>query len=80
MSREAAEKQRSNHVFGDDHAAFGDFAILSGHRKRMGAAMLEFKKCLDNAFRHTVWFLGAAVLSQELDSMILMSPFQLRIL
>lgn len=33
----------------------------------MGAAMLEFKKCLHNALKYTDWFLGAAVLSQESD-------------
>lgn len=30
----------------------------------------EFKRCLDNTVRHMVWFL-------ELDSMILIGPFQL---
>ena len=39
--------------------------------------MLEFKECLDTAVRHRVWILGGAVWSQELDSVILTSPFQL---
>ena len=47
----------------------------SGH----GPKLLEFKKRLDNALSHTVWFLGGPVWSQELDSMILMGLFQLRI-
>ena len=45
----------------------------SGH----GPKLLEFKKRLDNALSHTVWFLGGPVWSQELDSMILMGSFQL---
>ena len=40
---------------------------------------LEFKKHLDNALRHMVRFLGGPVWSQELDLIILMSPFQLGI-
>ena len=39
--------------------------------------MLEFKECLDTAVRHRVCILGGAVWSQELDSVILTSPFQL---
>ena len=42
-------------------------------------SLTEFKKHLDNALRHRVWFLGGPVWSQELDSMILVGPFQLRI-
>ena len=47
----------------------------SGH----GPKLLEFKKHLDNALSHTVRFFGGPVWSQELDSMILMGLFQLRI-
>ena len=47
----------------------------SGH----GPKLLEFMKRLDNALSHTVWFLGGPVWSQELDSMILTDPLQLRI-
>ena len=39
--------------------------------------MLEFQERLDTALRHRVWILGGAVWSQELDSVILTSPFQL---
>ena len=39
----------------------------------------EFKKCVGSGFRHMVWFLGGPVWNQELDSVILMGPFQLRI-
>lgn len=39
----------------------------------------EFKKGLDNAFRHGVGFLGCPAQGQQLDSMILMGLFQLRI-
>lgn len=36
-----------------------------------------FKKCLDNAFGYMVGLLGCPAQGQELDSMILMGPFQL---
>jgi len=42
-------------------------------------SLSEFRRHLDNALRHRVWFLGGPVRSQEMDSMILMGPFQLRI-
>ena len=45
----------------------------------MALSTPEFKKCLDGALRHTLWFLGGSVWSQELDMMILRSLFQLRI-
>ena len=41
--------------------------------------MLEFKECLDSALRDGVWILSGPVWSWELDSMILVGPFQLRI-
>ena len=34
---------------------------------------------MDNSHRHRVWILGGPILSQELDSVILLGPFQLRI-
>jgi len=37
----------------------------------------EFKDCLDNTVSCMVWFFGGAVWSLELDSVILMGPFQL---
>ena len=37
------------------------------------------KERLDTALRHRVWILGGAVQSQELDSTILVGPFQLGI-
>lgn len=39
----------------------------------------EFKKSLDKAVRHMMWFSGCPVQGQELDSMIFVGPFQLRI-
>lgn len=39
----------------------------------------ELQEGLDNTLRHIVAFLGCPVLGQELDWMILWSPFQLRI-
>lgn len=42
-------------------------------------SVMEFEKRPDNTLRHTVWFLGGLVWSQELDSMIVMDPFQFRI-
>ena len=47
----------------------------SGH----GPELPEFKEHLDTSLRHRVWFLGGPVWSQELDSMILVGPFQLKI-
>lgn len=44
----------------------------------MAPSLLEFKKCLDSALRHMVCFLSGPVWSQELDSTILVCPFQLR--
>ena len=41
--------------------------------------MLEFKLCLDITLRHRVWIWGGVVWSQELCSVILVDPFQLRI-
>ena len=38
---------------------------------------LEFKECLDTDL--VVWILGVPMWSQDLDSAILMGPFQLRI-
>lgn len=43
----------------------------SGHSLKLS----ECKKLLDNAFRNRVWILLDPVLSQELDFMILVSPF-----
>lgn len=40
----------------------------------------ELKGYLDNALRHRVWFLGGAVWCWELDSMILVGLYQLRII
>lgn len=39
--------------------------------------LLELKEHLDSSLRHLVWCLGGAVWSRELDSMILVGPFQL---
>lgn len=39
----------------------------------------EFKKHMDKALRHVVWFSDGTVQSQELELIILMSPFQLKI-
>jgi len=36
----------------------------------------EFNEHLGKAFRYRVWILGGPLWSQELDSMILVSPFQ----
>jgi len=44
-----------------------------------GLRLLEFKKCLDSVLRHRIWILRGAVWSQELDSVILVCPSQLRI-
>jgi len=38
------------------------------------------KEHLDAALRHGVWILGGAVWNRELDSVILVFPFQLRII
>ena len=40
-------------------------------------SLLEFKGHLDTALRYTVWILGGAVWSRELDSVIIVGPFQL---
>ena len=48
---------------------------VSGHSLKL----LEFMKHLDTALRHGVWTWGSPVWSQMLDSLIFMSPFQLRI-
>jgi len=45
----------------------------------MELSLLEFKKHLDSALTHMVWFLGDAVWSQELGSVIHMGPFQIMI-
>lgn len=45
----------------------------------MAQSLLQFKKHLNSAFRHTVWFLGDPMWSKELDSMILMKTFLLRL-
>ena len=45
----------------------------SGH----GTELLEFKERLDNGVIYMVLFLGGAVWSQELYSMITVGPFQL---
>ena len=44
-----------------------------------GTEPAQVQEVLDNALRHMGWFLGGPVWSQELDLMILMGPFQLRI-
>ena len=41
--------------------------------------LLKFKEYLDNALRHRVGILHVPLCSQELDSTILMGPFQIRI-
>lgn len=41
--------------------------------------MLEFEEYLDNALRSEVWILDGAVWRWELDSEILVCPFQIRI-
>jgi len=41
--------------------------------------MPEFKKYLDSAPRHGIWFLGRPVWSQGLDLMVLVTHFQLGI-
>ncbi|KAK4811152.1 hypothetical protein QYF61_019783 [Mycteria americana] len=45
----------------------------------MAPSLSVFKKCLDNALRYMVSLLGCPVWSQELNSMILVGPFQLRV-
>lgn len=50
------------------------------HRAVVTAFSLpKLNKHLDNILRHMVWFLGGAMWSQGLDSIILMGPFQLKI-
>jgi len=44
----------------------------SGHSPKQ----LEFK---DNALRHRVWISGGPVWSQELDALVSVGPFQLRL-
>ena len=44
----------------------------------MALSLTELKQRLDTALRHRGWFLGGPVQSQELDSMTLVGPFQLR--
>lgn len=44
-----------------------------------GPKLSELKELLISATRHRIWILGGAVRSQELDSMVLVDPFQLRI-
>jgi len=39
----------------------------------------EFKEHLDSTLRHRVWILGGPMWSQELNSAMLVDPFQLRI-
>jgi len=39
-------------------------------------SLAEFKKCLYKALRYMLCFLGGPAWSQELDSMILVGPFQ----
>ena len=39
--------------------------------------LTEFRESLDTALRHRVWILGGLEWSQELDSVILVGPFQL---
>lgn len=41
--------------------------------------LLEFMKCLDSTLWNKVWILGDPVWTQELDSMILVHLFQLKI-
>lgn len=43
----------------------------------MAPRLTESKKYLDSTRRHRVGFLGCSVQGQELDSMILVGPFQL---
>lgn len=45
----------------------------------MVLSLPEFKKHLDNSLSHMVSFLGGLVLSQKLDLMNLIGPFQLSI-
>lgn len=58
---------------------------MMGHWHRLPRAVTmapswpEFKKRLDTAFRHIVWFWGSPLQTQELNSMILVGPFQLGI-
>ena len=47
----------------------------SGH----GPRLLEFKERLDNALIRWVWVLGGSVCSTGLETVITVSPFQLRI-
>ena len=44
-----------------------------------GPKMLELKECWGTTLRRRVWVLSGPVWSQELDSVILVGPFQLRI-
>lgn len=45
----------------------------------MAPCLPIFRECLDNTLRYMVWLLGYSVWSQELYSMALVGPFQLRI-
>jgi len=56
-------------VVGMERAAQG-----SGHRPELS----QCKKQLDSDLRYRVWILGGAVRSPQLDSVILVGPFQLR--
>lgn len=44
--------------------------VCSGHSTNLS----EFTKCLDNAFRHILGFLGYPGQGQELDMVIMMGP------
>ena len=44
-----------------------------------GLKLMEYKKCLDTALRHRVGILDAPLWRRELDIVILVGPFQLRI-
>lgn len=45
----------------------------------MASSLLEFKKHLDDAFKHGLMFLGGPVWSQKLELVILVGPIQLTI-
>lgn len=59
---------------------FPDTAIASFRKELLlSLKLMGFKEHLDTAFRHRVWFLGGAMRSPGLDSVIFVGPFQFRI-
>lgn len=66
----AAKRKENNLLF---------FNVLPSLHNSEGFEFPEFKKCLDNPLRHMVWLFVGPVQGQELDWIILVAPFQLRL-